>query len=251
MRLMMIGISVTLVFVAGLVGYWGLEQSRGWQAARSELAAVGQKMGERENELAALQSETAKLKARVADEQERLNQLRRKSESAEAAQQRLENEMRSALESREVTISRLQDKLTVNILDRVMFDSGHAELKPDGQQVLSKVAEILQQFPDKQILVVGHTDNIPISAAKFRFATNWELSVARATAAVRYLSETAGVNPSSLGALGYGEWHPIADNSTPEGRAKNRRIAIVILAKDTLPTDVEPGTEESAISESK
>ena len=151
-------------------------------------------------------------------------------------QQSLEDEMRKALESKEVTISELRGKLTVNILDRILFDSGEAELKAEGQRILEKIAGVLAQHTNRQVHVVGHTDNVPIHK---RFASNWELSTARATAAVRFLQERADVDPRRLGALGYGEFHPIAPNTTAEGRAKNRRIEVVILPLDLVPT--EPG----------
>ena len=86
--------------------------------------------------------------------------------------------------------------------------------------------------------MIGHTDNVPIRAsARGRFPSNWELSTARATAAVRFLGEKAGVDPRRLGAVGYGEFHPIADNATPDGRAKNRRIALVVLSEELVGAD--------------
>jgi hypothetical protein len=137
-----------------------------------------------------------------------------------------------------VTISQLQGKLTVSILDRILFDSGEADLKPDGAEVLRKVATILAAHPNLRIHVVGHTDDVPIRpAARKRFPSNWELSTARATAAVRFLTEQAGVDPRRLGAVGYGEFRPVAPNSTPEGRARNRRIAIAILSDELVGAD--------------
>jgi chemotaxis protein MotB len=163
--------------------------------------------------------------------------LEREKEAVRQAQKKLENEMRNALQSKDITISELQGKLTVNILDRVMFDSGRAELKPQGQQLLLKLAEVLATVPDRQVLVIGHTDNVPIRASRHLYASNWELATARANAAVRFLSETAKVDPRQLGAVGFGEFRPVADNSTPAGRAQNRRIAVVILAQDFLAPD--------------
>jgi chemotaxis protein MotB len=159
--------------------------------------------------------------------QAEVRRLEEEQRTITEAQRRLETEMRTALESRDVTISELAGKLTVNILDRVLFASGEADITAEGQAVLRKVADVLGQFSDRQVQVIGHTDNVPIRTA--RFPSNWELSAARAIAAVRFLSEEAGVDPRRLGALGYGEFHPVADNATPEGRAQNRRIAIVIL----------------------
>jgi chemotaxis protein MotB len=149
--------------------------------------------------------------------------------------------MRAALESKDVTISRLQGKLTVNILDRILFDSGEADLKPDGSAVLRKVAGILAQHPELTVHVIGHTDNVPIKAsARRRFPSNWELSTTRATAAVRFLTENAGVDPRRVGAVGYGEFRPVADNATAEGRARNRRIAITILSEEMVGADTAP-----------
>ncbi len=172
----------------------------------------------------------AALKAQVADLEK---------EKADAAQMAkgLEDEMRSDLETKDVTISNLRGKLTVNILDRVMFDSGEAVLKPDGESVMRKIAALLSGHPELKIQVVGHTDNVPIRS---RFPSNWELSTARALAAVHFLTEKAGVDPRRVGAVGYGEFRPIADNATVEGRAMNRRIAIIILPDALVGADTVP-----------
>jgi chemotaxis protein MotB len=158
--------------------------------------------------------------------------------------------MRSDLESKDVTISKLQGKLTVNILDRVMFDSGEAILQPDGEAVLQKIAGILAGHPELKIHVIGHTDNVPIHTS--RFASNWELSTARALAAVHFLTEKAGVDPRRVGVVGYGEYRPLADNSTAEGRARNRRIAITILPDELAAADATPvsGAKGTNVSES-
>ncbi|MBI5387822.1 MAG: OmpA family protein [Verrucomicrobia bacterium] len=185
------------------------------------------------------------LKAQITNGQAKIEELQRQlqqeKETATQTHQSLEKEMRAALESKDVTISQLQGKLTVNILDRVMFDSGEAALKPDGQSVLQKVANVLAQHPQLKIHVIGHTDNVPIRpSARGRFPSNWELSTSRATAALRFLTEKAGVDPRRVGAVGYGEFRPVADNATPEGRAKNRRIAITILSEELAGADVAP-----------
>jgi chemotaxis protein MotB len=179
----------------------------------------------------------AALKLQVAD-------LEQDKETAAQLAKGLENEMRADLESRDVTISKLQGKLTVNILDRVMFDSGEAVLKPDGQAVMQKIAAILAKHPELKIHVIGHTDNVPIRpAAHSRFASNWELSTARALAAVHFLTEQAGLDPRRVGAVGYGESRPIADNATAEGRARNRRIAITILPDELAGADTVPSAK--------
>jgi chemotaxis protein MotB len=161
----------------------------------------------------------------------------------------LEGELRTQLESKDVTISKLQGKLTVNILDRILFDSGEAMVKPDGEAVLQKIAGLLAQHPELKIHVIGHTDNVPIRpAARSRFASNWELSTGRALAAVRFLTERAGVDPRRVGAVGYGEFRPVADNATPEGRARNRRIAITILSDELAGVDAGPATGNAPVT---
>jgi chemotaxis protein MotB len=174
-------------------------------------------------------SEFAALSNKLGEAAIAIASLKEENEHATKAQHSIEDEMRKALESKDVTISDLKGKLTVNILDRILFDSGEAELKAEGQRILEKIAGVLAQHANRQVHVVGHTDDVPIHR---KFASNWELSTARATAAVRFLQEKTGVDPRRLGALGYGEFHPIAPNTTAEGRAKNRRIEVVILSEE-------------------
>lgn len=183
----------------------------------------------------------------IATLRKQVDDLQQEKEQSGQMARSLENEMRADLESKDVTISSLQGKLTVNILDRVMFDSGEAVLKPDGAAVMQKIAALLAAHPDLKILVIGHTDNVPIRpTAHSRFASNWELSTARALAAVHYLTEKAGVDPRRVGAAGYGEFRPIADNATAEGRAQNRRIAITILPDELARADAMPAAAQNS-----
>jgi chemotaxis protein MotB len=228
--------ALTIVLLLVLLGYASWGKKHEVEQVRAELAAARE---------AAVKSaaEAAELKDKLAQSQARIEELGKEKDAAVQTRQSLEDEMRTALESKDVTISRLQGKLTVNILDRVMFDSGEADLKPAGSAVLRKVAGILASHPDLKIHVIGHTDNVQI---RNRFASNWELSSARALAAVHFLTEQAGVDPHRVGAIGYGEYRPIADNSTPEGRAKNRRIAITILSEEMAGADVAPTVRTNA-----
>lgn len=194
-------------------------------------------------ELAELQSalmtnrlQLTNLQAVLTENLERVAKLEQERAAATKAQKSIEEEMRAALDSKEVTISELQGQLKVNIIDRVLFDSGEAVLKAEGETILQKVAKVLAQHTNRLVHVAGHTDNVPIRPAAWnRFPTNWELSTARATAAVRFLTEKAGISPTRVGAVGYGEFHPVASNSTAEGRAKNRRIEIVVLPESIVP----------------
>ena len=146
-------------------------------------------------------------------------------------EQLLEN-MKSEIAQGQVTISELKGKLTVNMEAAILFDSGKADVKADGLVILQKMVDTLKAVKDKAIRIEGHTDNVQISGALTRvFSTNWELSAARAINVARYLQQQ-GLDPSILSAAAFGEYKPVADNTTKEGRAKNRRIEITLVAKD-------------------
>jgi chemotaxis protein MotB len=227
----MIASALTVALLLGLLGFVSWEKKHEVDKVRTDLAQA-------QEAAAKAQAEAEDLQNKLADSEARNQELRKQQDIVVHTHQNLEDEMRNALQSKDVTISQLQGKLTVNILDRIMFDSGEAELKPAGAAVLRKVAAVLAQHPNLKVHVIGHTDNVPIKAsARHRFPSNWELSTARATAAVRFLTEDAGVDPRRLGAVGYGEFRPTADNSTPEGRARNRRIAITILSEELAGAD--------------
>lgn len=144
----------------------------------------------------------------------------------------LVGEMSEEIKKGEITITQLKDKLSVNMVEKILFDSGSAEIKKDGKKVIDRVAEILTKVTDKQIRVEGYTDNVPISPRlSVKFATNWELSTARATTVARYLQDK-GIDPRQLSAAGYSEYRPVALNDTDEGRARNRRIEISLIPRD-------------------
>jgi chemotaxis protein MotB len=210
-----------------------------WRSMAGQLREIEPLRASLTNALADSQQD----KAQIGALQTQVANLEKEKEAVGQKAKGLEDEMRSDLESKDVTISTLQGKLTVNILDRVMFDSGEAVLRPDGEAVLRKIAAVLAGHPEIKIHVIGHTDNVPIRS---RFASNWELSTARALAAVHFLTEKAGVDPRRVGAVGYGEFRPIADNLTPEGRARNRRIAITILPDELAGADTVPTVKTNA-----
>jgi len=126
-----------------------------------------------------------------------------------------------------------------------LFDPGKDELKPEAYEALNLVASQLAGLPNP-LRVEGHTDNIPINTP--RFPSNWELSASRAITVVRYLIDKFGIPPAKLSALGYGEFRPIAENDTPEGRALNLRVEIVVLSQAEM--DKEPrSAADSTITE--
>ncbi|WP_160164530.1 OmpA/MotB family protein [Pedosphaera parvula] len=236
---------------AGILGVLLIGALLFWATTEGQLRGLEPlpaKLQEAKGNLAKALAENQKNQEQISELQAQVADLQKEKEKVGQTAKGLEDEMRSDLESRDVTISNLKGKLTVNILDRVMFDSGEAAVKPDGESVLRKIATILAGHPELKIQVIGHTDNVPI---RNRFASNWELSAARAIAAVHFITEKAGVDPRRVGAAGYGEYRPIADNSTAEGRARNRRIAITILPDELAVADAVPAVKPDVASDSK
>jgi chemotaxis protein MotB len=118
--------------------------------------------------------------------------------------------------------------LLIRFKDQVLFDSGKAVIRKDGEPIVQSIGEILKQN-DRAIRVEGHTDNVPMHS--LLYPSNWELSTARAVNVVKFFIEKVGIAPTRLSAAGYSEYHPIADNDTAENRQKNRRVDVVILRK--------------------
>jgi chemotaxis protein MotB len=155
--------------------------------------------------------------AASAKEQEDFRRLKEQIDSY-ARQKGVQDKVQSVIAQRGLVIRLLTD--------RVLFDSGAAELKPEATPVLTKVAAIVAREGKHQVMVEGHTDPVPIHGSLF--PTNWELSTARASRVVRFLI-SGGVARRRLSAAGYASLHPIADNSTAAGRSRNRRVEIVLL----------------------
>jgi len=126
----------------------------------------------------------------------------------------------------QVDVGTTADGVVISLAGNVLFDSGKADLRPEGLKLLDTLANRLRVMPN-DLRIEGHTDDTPISTPLY--PSNWELSAARATSVARYLSERGGIAPARLTAAGYGEFRPAAPNTTREGRARNRRVDIVIL----------------------
>jgi chemotaxis protein MotB len=118
--------------------------------------------------------------------------------------------------------------IVMELPEKILFDTGRAEIKSGFFPTLDLLAELLSGLPN-EIIVEGHTDNVPIRT--FLYPSNWELSVSRAVSVARYLVERHNLKPERFLATGYGEYRPIASNETPEGRARNRRVTVVISIK--------------------
>jgi|694.fasta_scaffold31096_4 chemotaxis protein MotB len=189
------------------------------------------------------------MKKNLSDAEKFNNALRIKAEELEAREKRLaelqgiinaQDSLLNALndvvkkallsfKSDEISVEMKNGKVYISMSDKLLFKSGSAAVEDAGKEAIKKLADVLNKNPDIDVLIEGHTDNIPIKTAKYE--DNWALSADRALSIVRLLSDVNGVKPKRLVAAGRGEYFPKADNSTPEGRAKNRRTEIILTPK--------------------
>jgi chemotaxis protein MotB len=169
----------------------------------------------------------AELEARIAAvSQEKEDEIAR----LKGTYDELVSSMEKEIEDGQITITQLADRLSVSMVDKILFPSGEADITPEGLKVLERVGKILKNTQGKMIRVEGHTDNVPIHPnLQEKFPTNWELSTTRATNVVRFLQDKIGIRGARLHAVGMSEYHPVATNDTQVGRSQNRRIEIILL----------------------
>jgi len=191
--------------------------------------SLSQTIVELRGKIAVLETENSKLRQKIVALQKAKEE---KVQEVSSTYESLLEKMKKEISQGQVTISELKGKLTVNMVDAILFDTGKAEVKKEGLEVLQKVISILKEETDKAIRIEGHTDNVPIiGALAKKYPSNWELSAARAINVTRFLQEQ-GIDPAVLSAVAYGEFKPIAENDTPEGKAMNRRIEIILVPRE-------------------
>ncbi len=170
-----------------------------------------------------LQNQQRDLAAQVAKREQELQAL-------QSTQDELAGKLQAEIDKGNVAISQSKGQIVVDLVDKILFPSGEAELADSGKEILRQVGEIFLKVPDKVIQVGGHTDDVPISPKLMeRFASNWELSAARALNVVHFLEDDVKVPGARLMPAGFGSNRPTASNKTPAGRKKNRRIEVILL----------------------
>ncbi len=187
-------------------------------------------------------TEDSELKRRTAEELDRKDNGKRSREALQQQEQQDLEELQKELNqyikksglSSQLETQLNQSQLLITIRDNALFPSGSANIKPDSQKLASAIGHMLQQYPDYEILVTGHTDNQPINTVEF--PSNWELSSKRAINFMKILLENAAFDPKRFSAIGYGEFRPLDSNNTDAGRATNRRV-VSILRKYLEPAD--------------
>lgn len=177
--------------------------------------------------IAQLQQENAGLRAQI--EAERLAR-EEKLAKLKSTYDQLVGALEQEIQRGELTITNLKGQLSVNLPNKILFDSGKTEVRAEGIKVLRSLGDIMNKFPDKALLVEGHTDNVKISSRLAEiYPTNWELSTARANSVVHVLQDQVGLPGNRLVAAGYSEYRPVTDNLSEESRAQNRRIQIQLV----------------------
>ncbi len=133
-----------------------------------------------------------------------------------------------------LNVSKDDDLIIIRITDTALFDSGQERIRDEALELLDSIVSLFEEYDEAiyRIQIEGHTDNVPIHSARFK--SNWELSTSRAVSVVQYCIENSSLSPMKYTASGYGEYHPIADNDSEEGKAKNRRVDFVIQSTETL-----------------
>ena len=166
--------------------------------------------------------------------------MREEQEASQLGLQALKNtydelvdDLEEEIDSGKIEIQQIKNRLQLTVAERLFFDVGKAEIKPEGQAVLRRIGPILKKIPQKNIQVEDHTDSMPIGPSlRSQFPTNWELGAARAVTVVRFLQREAGLNPLRMSAVSYGQYRPVASNRVESGRAQNRRIEIILIDRD-------------------
>jgi chemotaxis protein MotB len=218
-------------------------------SARQQVRDQSEEVRRRDDEILDLRSQSDKLTRNLSATQREMDDLRRAHAQAEQRSElyrTLVSRLKDMISSGTLAVEIRKGKMIVKLGDQILFDPGQATLKTEGKVALRQVAQVLKEIPDRDFLVAGHTDNRPIKASPF--ASNWDLSTARAVTVVRFL-QGEGVDPRHLAAAGYSEFDAVEDNGDPDKRALNRRIEVVVMPRiDELPAiDVsEPAAATSA-----
>ena len=188
----------------------------------------------KEKALAAEKSRLAKLSTDFKDRSDRVNELEAMIAAKEASMKKLKETLSKSLkafEGKGLTVQQKDGKVYVSMENKLLFESGSWAVGAEGKKAVVAVGKVLGDNPDISVLIEGHTDNDKFGGAVGQIENNWDLSTKRATSIVNILGENAKINKQNLTAAGRGEFSPLMSNDTPEGKAKNRRIEIVLTPK--------------------
>ncbi len=201
------------------------------------IGALEERAARLEQELTATAAERDRLQTERGGLESRLEERDAQIAQLETARRDLESRLGSEIASGDIELHGTDGRMSIGLSDQILFPSGGAELSPRGQAVLTRVAQSLASLPGRLIQVEGHTDSTALSPQLAeRYASNWELSTARATHVVRFLMEQCAIPGERLVASGLSEFQPRASNRTPAGRQRNRRIELNLVPMPASPT---------------
>ncbi len=203
------------------------------KSSSQTLAYEAEKSKKLLEELEKKQKELAKEKAELEARSQKINQLENLLHQKDEKLQNLKSSLTRALtgfENQGLKVEEKNGKIYISMENKLLFDSGSWNIKQNGKDAIKTIANILSINPDIEIMIEGHTDNVPYRG-KGAIVDNWDLSVKRATSVVRQIMKNKHIDPKRLIPAGRSKYLPVADNSTPEGRAKNRRIEVILTPK--------------------
>jgi chemotaxis protein MotB len=205
-------------------------------ARDARVLVLSKKLTSLGQDVSRLETERGNLGGELEQAQKRMEELRKAQAQAEerAAQfRKLVTQFKALTDAGKLQVEIRENRMIVRLGDKILFDPGKTDLKPEGKDALTQVTAVLKTLPNRNFQVAGHTDNVPIKSKKFR--SNWDLSTARAVEVTNYMIG-AGMEPKRLSAAGYADQSPVAPNDTPVNMAKNRRIEITLVPNlDDLP----------------
>jgi len=212
----------TIITSLSLIALSACVSSSKYDETVTEMENMRKSLGDTQEELTASQEQLTASQAEIAT----LRKIEAETKRRNEIYAEFVNKLQSMIDGGQLTVSIDAGRIVINLPDNVLFNSGSANLNPEGRQAITQVGEVLSQFSDRRFQIEGHTDNVPIKSA--RYPSNWELSTARALSVVHLMTEI-GVKPENISAAGFGEYRPRADNENDEGKQLNRRIEIVML----------------------
>ena len=195
----------------------------------NKLKSLGQDVSRLETERAGLGGELEQAKKRM----EELRKAQAQAEERASQFRKLVTQFKSLTDAGKLQVEIRENRMIVRLGDKILFDPGKTDLKPEGKEALTQVTSVLKDLANRNFQVAGHTDNLPMKSARFR--SNWDLSTARAVEVLNFMVG-AGMEAKRVSAAGYADQSPVATNDTPENKAKNRRIEITLVPNlDDLP----------------
>ena len=202
----------------------------------ARVAVLTKKLESLGQDVSRLETERGNLGGELEQAQKRMEELRKAQAQAEerAAQfRKLVTQFKTLTDAGKLQVEIRENRMIVRLGDKILFDPGKTDLKPEGKDALKQVTTVLSGLQNRNFQVAGHTDNAPMKSARFR--SNWDLSTARAVEVTNFMI-ASGMEPKRLSAAGYADQSPVAPNDSPDNQAKNRRIEITLVPNlDDLP----------------